>query len=419
MKFIKIMAIAVMLVCVVIACASCKNKEETPTTPTEEQTTEGRFDYFAVENYGEYVSIDKSVYENVKIELEDKYNVSDEQVDEYIDSLLFQKKTVKNNGAKITEEAIKRGDSAFIFYRGVLLDESGNVILDDKGNEKEFDGGSNMNESAPYELSIGSGSFIDDFEEQLIGVVPSQTSPTKLKSVDVTFPKDYGEASLAGKNARFYVYVSWIVQYDVPEYNETFIQETLKYTPTTDDVVTEHRVYIRKMLEDSFLSSKNQDIEIAIWDALYAGATILKYPESEVEYFYNSYCKDLENQMSMYNYYYNYGFTDLAVFARWYFELDDNGDWQKIVRDQAQKAVRQTLIYHAVAQQCGVTVSDADFEATVSEYIELYKQSGKTYTREEIIELLGDATIKEGNLYEAVVKYIKDRATITYKPVEK
>lgn len=415
MKILKIMAVAVMLICVVLVCVSCKDKEETPSAP--EQAT-GRFDYFSVENYSEYVSIDSSVYENVKIELEDKFTVSDKQVDEYIEYLLFQKKTVKNNGAKITEEAIKKGDSAFIFYRGVLLGEDGNVILDENGKEKEFEGGSNMDAAAPYELSIGSGSFIDDFEDQLIGVVPKDTSPTNLKTVDVTFPENYGEASLAGKDARFYVYVSWIVQYDVPQYNEQFIKEVLKYTPTTEDVVGEHKAYIKKTLGEQFESSKSQEIESAIWDALYKGATILKYPDTEIEYFYNAYCDDLKDQMTMYNYYYNYGFSDVQVFARWYFGLDENGDWQSVVREQAKQAVTQTLIYHAVAQQCGIQLTDADFEAAVAEYIELYKTNGKEYTREEVIEMLGETTIKEGNLYEAVVKYIKDRATITYKPVE-
>lgn len=407
MKLLKIIAVAVMLICITLACVSCKkNKEDAPVAG---QTTE-RFDYFAVENYGEYVSIDKSVYENVKIELEDKFTVDDKQVEEYIDYLLFQKRTVKNNGAKITGEAIKRGDTAYIFYRGVMLDAN--------GEEKEFEGGSNMSDASPYALSIGSGSFIDGFEDGLIGIVPSETSPENMIKLDLKFPSDYGSAELAGKDVTFYVYVSWIVQYELPEYNEKFITETMKFTATTQDVVTEHKLYLKNTLEKSFADSKSQEIEAAIWEELYEKAEILKYPDSEVEYFYNAYYKDVEEAMTYYNYTGGYGFTDVAVFARWYLGLDENGDWQSVLKEQARLAVKQTLIYHAVAQQCGITVSDADFEAVITEAIENAKQAGKEYSREEIIAQLGEAAIREGELYEKVVAYIKERATITYKPVE-
>lgn len=401
MKFLKIIALAVMLICVVLTFASCKNKEETP--PKGE-----RFDYFAVENYGEYVSLDKSVYEGMKIQLEDKYTVGEEQVDEYIEYLLFNKKTVKNNGAKITGEPIKRGDTAYIFYKGVMLDEA-------TGEYKEFKGGSNMDAPSPHELVIGSDSFIDGFEDGLIGVIPSETSPEKMVALNLKFPEDYGAEELAGEEVVFHVYVSWIVQYDVPEYNEKFIKETMKFEPTTSDVIGEHRAYIKKLLESNFAEAKSQEIESTIWETLYKSAKIEKYPESEVTYFYDSYCEDLKEAMTSYNYYYNYGFTDIESFARWYFGLDANGDWKAVVKEEAEKAVAQTLIYHAIAQQCGIQLTDADVEAGINDYIEMYKSSGKNYSREEVIELLGETTIKEGILYEKIVSYIKERAVVTYK----
>ncbi len=414
MKFRKIFAVALMLICIALTCVACKDDDETPvgeeTTTAAAEETETRFDYFAIENFDEYVSVDKSAYENMKIELEDKYSISDEQIDEYIEYLLFNKKTVKNNGAKVTQEAIKRGDMAYIFYRGVMLDEN--------GEEQEFDGGSNMTDTSPYALSIGSGSFIDGFEDGLIGVVPSETGPENMIKLDLKFPEDYDETTLAGKDVSFYVYVSWIVQYEIPEYNEAFITETLQYVPETDDAVTEHKAYIRNMLEESFESSRLQDIESKIWEALYAGTTVIALPESEVEYFYNAYCEDLEEGMAYYNYLYGYGFSDVEVFARWYYGLDSDGDWRAEVRAQAEKAVTQTLIYHAVAEACGIVVTDLEFETVIEKYIELYKEAGKEYTRDEVLAALGEVAIREGTLYEKVVDHIKTNATITYVPVE-
>lgn len=383
-------------------------EEKTTDGKTEEKETAPRFDYFSVEDFSEYVKLDRSVYENMTISLEDKYTVGEEHIDECIDGILFQKKTVKNNGAKVTGEAIALGDTAYIFYRGVMLDEA-------TGEYKEFEGGSNMSDASPYALSIGSGSFIDGFEDGLIGVVPAETSPENMVSLNLTFPDNYGSTELAGKDVIFYVYVSWTVQYEIPEYNETFIKDVLKYTPTTDDVVAEHREFIRKSLEESLESSKGEAIEAAIWEELYNKAEILKYPEGEVEYFYNAYCADLEEAMIYYNYY-GYGFTDINVFAKWYLGLDESGDWQSVIREQSKKAVSQALIYHAIAEACGLEVTEEEFKTVVKTYIDLYRQQyNKEYTEEEVIELIGKSALMEGTLYEKVISHIKDGATVTYK----
>lgn len=391
--------------------ADKKNENATTedVTSAESETVE-RFDYFAVENYSEYVKLDKSVYENMTVELEDKYTATESQIQEYIDYVLFNSKTVKNNGAKVTSEAIKRGDSAFIFYRGVMLNE-------ESGEYEEFKDGSNMSSATPYELSIGSGSFIDGFEEGLIGIVPSGTSPENLVELNLRFPDNYGKAELAGKDVIFYVYVSWIVQYDIPEYNEDFIKNVLKYTPTTDDVVSEHKDFIRKSIQTELDSNKEEAIELAMWNILFDKSEILQYPQCEVDYFYNSYYAELDNAM-MYYIYYGYEFKTLDEFAVWYLGLEENADWKAIVMDKAKQTVAQALIYHAISEETNSRLTEQEFDTAVNIIIENYKKSGKEYTREEVIELVGETMIKEGLVYEKVVQYIKERAEITYKTVE-
>ena len=406
MKYLKIAAIVAALLCAILICVACKDNS---TTPAEEETST-RFDYFAIENIEDYISIDKSVYENMTVELETDYAVSDKEIDEYIDLLCFNKKTKKNGDTKITKEAIKRGDTAYIFFKGVIY----NGMTE---KYEEFDGGSNMADTSPYALSIGSGSFIDGFEDALIGIVPSETGPENMIAIDLTFPENYQESTLAGQDVTFYVYVSWIVQYDIPEYNETFIKETLKFTATTDDVIGEHRQSVRESLEAEFATAKDQAIEYAIWEKLYKGATIIKFPESEVNYFYNSYYSDIQSAMTMYSYY-GYSFKDIDEFARWYLGLASDGDWKGMLEDEAKKAVSQTLIYHAIADACGITVSDEQFNNMVQQYIDYYKSAGKTYSVEEILNLVGATPIKEGVLYQNVVDYIEKNAVVTVKPAK-
>lgn len=372
-----------------------------------EKETEPRFDYFAVESFAEYVRIDKSVCDNMEIELEDKYAAEDKHVDEYIEKLLFNKKTVKNNGAKVTNEPIRIGDTAYIFYRGEMLDE-------ETGKYKEFDGGSNMKDNAPYALSIGSNSFIDGFEDGLVGIVPAETGPENMIKLNLKFPEDYHSSDIAGKDVVFYVYASWTVQYEIPEYTEDFIKNVVKFTPKGDDIVAEHREHIKSSIQAELDSAKAEAVEQKLWEVLFDKAEILKYPESEVEYFYNLYLTNLKDAMDYY-FYYGYNFESIDVFARWYLGLDDNGDWQSVIRDEAKRAVAQTLIYHAAAEACGLELTEREFEVAIEKCIDAYKQSGKEYTREEILELVGETTIKEGVLYEKVVSYIKERATVIYK----
>ena len=403
MKYLKIAAIIAALLCAILICVACKDNE---TPPAEEETTT-RFDYFAIENIEDYVSLDKSVYENMTIELETDYSVNDKEINEYIDLLLFNKKTKTNGDTKITKEAIKRGDTAYIFYKGVIY----NPV---KEAYEEFEGGSNMDGTSPYALSIGSGSFIDGFEDALIGVIPSETGPEDMLEIPLKFPIDYHESTLAGKEVIFYVYVSWVIQYDIPEYNEKFIKETLKFEAKTDDVIGEHKQSIRESLEAEFASAKDQAIEYAIWEKLYNNATILVYPESEVNFFYNSYYSDLESARTMYAYY-GYSFNSMDEFCRWYLGLAADADWKAVVMDQAKQAVAQTLIYHAVADACGITVTDEQFNNMVQQYVDYYASSSKTYTAEEIISLIGRSPIMEGVLYQNVVEYIENKVTIVVK----
>ncbi len=413
MKFFKIMAVAVTVLCMLFVFASCKDKEETPAPAETESESETRFDYFAIEDFDEYINLDKSVYENMTVEIEGDYTVSDEMVDDYISRLLFSKKTKKNGDEKVDDEPIKRGDTAYIFYRGEMLDE-------ESGKYKEFDGGSNMTDTSPYALSIGSNSFIDGFEDALIGVVPSETGPKKMLKLDLKFPDDYRETSLAGKDVVFYVYVSWVIQYEIPEYNEKFIKETLKYKTETEGeaVVAEHKEHIRKTLQDEFDASKNQLVEQKIWGTLYDKAEILQYPESELTFYYNSYYEDLEETMAMYNYYYGYGFTKIEEFARWYFGLEEGGDWEAELEKQAKQSIAQALIYHFIAAENGIEVSEEDFNKMVQSYIDYFAASGKNYSKEQVLAAIGEASIKEGVLYSEVMEFIRDKVTVTVKPTE-
>ena len=137
--------------------------------PEEVITESGRVDYFESEVLPN-VKFDPASYADIQLTLSSDLLVSDEEVMDTIDLLRFEKRSVVNGLTQVTDEPLRMGDDAYIYYRGVI-------------DGKEFEGGSNMDQGTPYELGLGSGAFIPGFEEQLVGVVPSETSKEKPHAV--------------------------------------------------------------------------------------------------------------------------------------------------------------------------------------------------------------------------------------------
>ena len=140
---------------------------------------------------------------------------TDEELENEIQSVLESNKNLNTDKAL----TIKDGDEVSINYVGTM-------------DGVEFEGGTADN----YDLTIGSGSFIDDFEQQLIGAHPGDQV-----TVNVTFPDPYeGNPDYAGKEASFAVTVNGI--YELPEFNDAFVKEHLSEQAQTAE---EYKQYLR------------------------------------------------------------------------------------------------------------------------------------------------------------------------------
>lgn len=127
---------------------------------------------------------------------------SDDEIQTEINGILEDNKTEKQN----KDRKIADGDTVNLDYKGFI-------------DGKEFDGGSAEGQT----LVIGSGSFIDDFEQQLIGYKGGD----EVK-VEVTFPEDYGKKEYAGKDATFECKINYISEQITPELTDEFVKTTLK-----------------------------------------------------------------------------------------------------------------------------------------------------------------------------------------------
>ena len=379
-----------------------------PETTAPEQTTAGaekepivRYDFFA-NDMAQFVTLDKGLYASLTANVGSDYILTDEVFDAQIKAMLYQYATPTNGTEKVTDQPIRLGDKAYIYYRGEV-------------DGKEFEGGSNMSDSAPYGLGIGSGNFIPGFEEGLIGVVPAETSKDNPYPVHVTFPENYKE-DLAGKDAIFYVVVEYVVQYDIPELTDEFVEKTLEYEPETDlpDVegalVKDYLDNLRKGMEENLAESAKSAAYSMVMQGILDKLTFTGYPEGEVEYHYDYYIDEFEYYYSYYSY--MYGYESMDEFAVDYMGLEKGADWKAELTKECQGMVQQSILVHAIAENEGFEqITDEEFKAELDYLVDYYE--GK-YTAEYIRENMGDAAIKDSALFSKVQEFILERTTVTY-----
>lgn len=305
-------------------------------------------------------------YENIVIP-EDEVN-TDEQVENDINDLLEDHKELNYD---ISLE-IADGDEVNIDYVGTIDGE-------------EFDGGNSNN--AGYDLTIGSGSFVDDFEQQLIGAHPGDEV-----TVEVTFPDDYSGEEVAGKDAVFAVTVNGI--YQTTEFNDEFLAAN---SLATDEITTaeEYRAslaqkYYEENLEE-FLSSY-----------IVENSTVTSYPKNYIKIMKATTKYNDESMMSYYNQMFSsYGMESYTNV--W----DVTGDedelaYEKSLTERAQDSVKEAMVYQAIFEKAGLTL---DMEAAKTE---MNEENGDDTYADSMVESYGEGYLAQNEIHEVVLEYLTE-----------
>lgn len=339
----------------------------------EDVTAPVRYDYLSADVSAD-VDIEPSDYSDIKLTLPASLRVTDEDAMEYIkQTILFEYRVADNGTEKMTDKKMKKGDSAFIYYKGEI-------------DGKEFSGGSNWDDKTPYELKLGSGSFIPGFEDGLIDVIPALTSKESPVTVKATFPKDYGKEELNGKEATFYVVVEYAVQYTLPEFNREFVEKTLKYTAKKDvytsdaEYLQEYIAYIRQQLESKIADQVSYAKTDALWTYLTGKAVCRNLPQSEIDFYYDSYLSQIKSAYSQYSTYYGENFTkmypDEAHFSVWYMGLKSAETWKEELKQLSVRLVKKDMITHAIAEKENMeTVTDEEYKKVVEYWVQQYSRA--------------------------------------------
>lgn len=375
----------------------------------EDVTAPVRYDYLSADVSAD-VDIEPSDYSDMKLTLPASLRVTDEDAMEYIkQTILFEYRVADNGTEKMTDKKMKKGDSAFIYYKGEI-------------DGKEFSGGSNWDDKTPYELKLGSGSFIPGFEDGLIDVIPALTSKESPVTVKATFPKDYGKEELNGKEATFYVVVEYAVQYTLPEFNREFVEKTLKYTAKKDvytsdaEYLQEYITYIRQQLESKIADQVSYAKTDALWTYLTGKAVCRNLPQSEIDFYYDSYLSQIKSAYSQYSTYYGENFTkmypDEAHFSVWYMGLKSAETWKEELKQLSVRLVKKDMITHAIAEKENMeTVTDEEYKKVVEYWVQQY--SGQM-TSDEIVKSMGELYLRQSALADRMSDWLMQHATFTY-----
>lgn len=260
--------------------------------------------------------------------------VSDDDINDYIDSNVLSNFATTN---EVKDRAAADGDTVNIDYVGRI-------------DGVAFDGGDTKGSGA--DLTLGSGTYIDNFEDQIVGHTPGETF-----DVTVTFPEDYGNEDLNGKEAVFETTLNYIKESVTPELTDDWVKENLGESMSLNSV-DELKAFVKStMLYDNQAS----DVYTALHDkASYAD----ELPQTALDYY-----RDVL-LYRIYTYAQNYGTTMDALLASGMMGSSyDNVDaYLKDAHDSIRSITQQALLMQAVAEKMGFRCDTATMNADFGRY---------------------------------------------------
>ena len=293
-----------------------------------------------------------------------------EVTDEEVEADLNQQR--ENNSRMVTvERAVADGDIAVIDFEGFV-------------DGVAFDGGKGEN----YSLTIGSHSFIDTFEEQLIGKVTGDEV-----DVNVTFPEQYQAADLAGKPALFKVVIKEVKEKQLPELDDEFASEV-----STFDTLEEYKADIKKnLLERKEQNAKNEKEEAAL--AAVIEAATMEIPDAMVETQQRQMVDDFAQRLQMQG-------MSMDMYTQYTGQTYQN--MIESMKPQALKRIQSRLVLEAVAAAENIQATEEDFENEVSRMAGMYQMEADKV--KEIMGEQGKKQIMEDLAVSKAADFIRENA---------
>ena len=299
-----------------------------------------------------------------------EYNVSDEDINHELSHMQ------EKNSRLVTVEdrAVENGDIAVIDFEGFV-------------DGVPFDGGKAEN----HELTIGSHTFIEGFEEQVIGMKIEEE-----KEINVKFPDEYFSKELAGKDATFKVKLHQIKKKELPKLDDEFAKDVSEF-----DTLKELKESIQKKLEEENTSKAKYETEEAAIKAICSN-TEVEIPSGMIETEIDNITKEIEGRLA-------YQGLKLEDYLKMLGKTIE--DFRKEYEEQAKENVKSRLVLEAVAKDAAVEVSELEIVEKLKEMAEKYGKKEEEIKGNEQLRKYIEESIKT----EKTIQLIVDNAKVVKK----
>ena len=287
-----------------------------------------------------YPEVELGAYKGLNVEKK-TYEVTEEEV-----AAKLKEMQEKNARVEVKEGAIENGNIAVIDFKGFI-------------DGVAFEGG----EGHDYSLEIGSGSFIDNFEEQLVGAKAGD----KVE-VNVTFPENYGKEELNGKPAKFEVEVKEVKAKELPVLDDEFAKEASEFE--TLEALKEDTT---KKLEEANTARAEREYEEAILRAVVENAK-MDIPAVMVEQEIDRMVQNLAQRLQ---------YQGLTLEQYFQFTGTDAEKMREYMKENAETKVKTELVLEALQKAEKMEVLDEELKEKASEVAKLYGAND-----EKMVELL-------------------------------
>ena len=374
--------VAMLIMCMAVSAAACGKSSDTEKTTTETTDTKDSEDskedstdtdtketdssegnrLVSVKDVSKYVTIGE--YKGLELNRTSQ-PVTDDDVQAEINYNL------EDNGSEVKDGTVENGDTVTINFTGTI-------------DGKEFDGGS----AEDYELVVGDGEMIDGFEDGIVGMKSGET-----KELDLTFPDDYYEESVAGKAVVFKVTLQKFTR--PAELTDEWVAENTEYK-----TVDEYRAAVKTQLEDTAVQTADYELYSDAWNEVQAASEIKDYPKEDVDAAKKSY-QELNEK------YVKDAGMEMADF------LESQGmseeDYESECQQYAESKVEQNLIVQGIMDAEGLSIDDEETQKLKDDLIKEYGFA----SIDEMIETYGEQEVNESLALLRVERFIVDNANVT------
>lgn len=314
--------------------------------------------------------VELGAYKGVEVK-KVEYKVSEEEVNKELKSM-----QEKNARVEIKEAGeVENGNIAVIDFKGFV-------------DGVAFEGGEGSN----FELEIGSGTFIDNFEAQLVG-----TKVGEKKEVNVTFPEAYGKEELNGKPALFEVTVKEIKVKQLPAIDDEFAKDTSDF-----DTLADLKADIEKRMQEGNDLRAKREFEEAAINAVCETAKV-EIPEVMVKKETDFMIRDLEMRLK-------YQGLDLQTYYAYTNNTEEK--MRDFMKEGAEKKVKTDLVLEAIRKAEGIDATEEELKAKAMEVAKQYGNSDLEKMADLLVKAQGEM-IKTDVLVEKTIKFVMDNAKVT------